>query len=233
MPWFLSFLIVLACTMPISADQTEAQLQSHIDVNLKYLIALPEDYASQEKWPLVLFLHGKGERGDDLELVKKHGPPKLVAEGKKFPFILISPQCPIDRWWQPLDLMALLDQVSAEYNVDADRVYVTGLSMGGFGTWSLVHFAPQRFAAIAPICGGGFPIWVQDFAHVPAWVFHGEKDPVVPVEYSRQMVEALEKANADVRLTVYPEATHDSWTETYANPKLYEWLLSHRRQAKE
>src|SRR6185312_8308672 len=122
---------------------------------LKYLIYQPADYDKQDKWPLLLFLHGAGERGDDLELVKKHGPPKLAAEGKDFPFIVVSPQCPKDRWWEPIELVALLDDIGSKYKVDADRIYVTGLSMGGFGTWRLAFYAPDRFAAIAPICGGG------------------------------------------------------------------------------
>ncbi len=128
-------------------------------------------------------------------------------------------------------LAALLDDVCRRYAVDEGRLYVTGLSMGGYGTWSLAARQPDRFAAIAPICGGGDPQAAAGFAQVPAWVFHGAKDNVVPLERSEEMVQALRDAGAEVRFTVYPDADHDSWTETYANPELYEWLLSHDRGA--
>jgi predicted peptidase len=135
--------------------QQSAQLNTQIKVEMGYLLYLPKNYDTKESWPLVLFLHGAGERGDDLELVKKHGPPKLISEGKEFPFIVVSPQCPKDRWWEPIELIALLDDLQSKLKVDEDRIYLTGLSMGGFGTWRLAAFAPDRLATIAPICGGG------------------------------------------------------------------------------
>jgi len=199
---------------------------------LKYLLHLPKDYDQKESWPLMLFLHGIGERGDNLDRVKFHGPPKLIAAGKEFPFIVVSPQCPGDRWWKPEDLSALLDEIVGKYKVDKDRIYVTGLSMGGFGTWSLAAFSPDRFAALVPICGGGDPNTAARLAHVPIWVFHGAKDPVVPVKRSEEMVAALKKANGNVKFTVYPEAGHDCWTEAYENPELYDWLLQQKRAAK-
>jgi predicted peptidase len=181
----------------------------------------------------MLFLHGAGERGDDLELVKKHGPPKLIEAGKNFPFIVVSPQCLLGRWWEPVELAALLDEIVEQHKVDEERIYVTGLSMGGFGTWSLAAYQPARFAAIVPICGGGDPFLTMLFAHIPAWVFHGAKDPVVPLERSEKMVEALRKLGGNVKFTVYPEATHDAWTETYANPQLYKWLLQRKRMPRQ
>ena len=201
---------------------------------IRYLLYVPEGYAASEKpWPLVLFLHGAGERGDDLEAVKKHGPPKLVGEGKAFPFICVSPQCPKGGWWdkpeQTAALVALLDHLQKTLDVDADRVVLTGLSMGGFGTWALAMAEPKRFAALAPICGRGDPKKADRIAHIPAWVFHGAKDPTVPVTFSEAMVEALKKAGGAPKFTVYPEAKHDSWTQTYANPKFWEWLLAQRR----
>lgn len=161
--------------------------------------------------------------------LEAHGPPKLIAGGEDFPFIVISPQAPKGRWWQPAELIALLDDVAAKYNIDEDRVYCTGLSMGGFGTWALGHHAPDRFAALAPICGGGEKYWADRFAHVPVWAFHGAKDSGVPLQRSEQMVEALKKSGGSPKLTVYPDAGHDSWTETYANPAFYQWLLEQRR----
>ncbi len=198
-------------------------------VNFKYLLYLPEDYEKQASWPLLLFLHGSGERGDDLQLVKKHGPPKLIEAGRKYPFIVVSPQCPKGKSWEAFELTALLDDLSEHYKVDPDRIYVTGLSMGGFGTWSLAAYTPQRFAAIVPICGGGDPYLTRRLKQLPIWVFHGAKDPAVALERSETMVEALKKNGNEVQFTVYPEAGHDSWTETYDNPKLYEWLLKQRR----
>ena len=147
-----------------------------------YLLYLPKDYETKECWPVVLFLHGSGERGDDLELVKKHGPPKLISEGKQFPFIVLSPQCPKDATWEPLKLTALLDEVVRNQKVDEDQICVTGLSMGGFGTWELAAYSPKRFAAISPICGGGEPRWAKRFAHLPTWAFHGAKDEGVPLK---------------------------------------------------
>jgi predicted peptidase len=215
--------------------QSEQMLEKQITkkVSLRYLLYLPKGYGEEkdQKWPLMLFLHGAGERGNDLNLVKKHGPPKLIDQGKEFPFLIVSPQCPSESWWtEQLDaLTALLDDVQSKYAVDPDRVYLTGLSMGGFGTWALACRHPERFAAIAPICGGGEWFLTPRLKNVPTWVFHGAQDPVVPLRESTEMVEALKKAGGDVQLTVYPEAQHDSWTETYNNPKLYEWFLSHRR----
>lgn len=210
-------------------------------VGADYLLFLPRGYGedTSKKWPLMLFLHGAGERGDNLALVAVHGPPKLVASQPDFPFILVSPQCPAGQTWDNETLLALLDEVMADYAVDPTRVYLTGLSMGGFGTWSLGVSHPEKFAAIAPICGGGevIKVLLADPAKAPAlrslpvWAFHGAKDPVVNVEESQRMVNALKRAGCqDVRLTVYPEAQHDSWTETYNNPELFRWFLSHRRE---
>ena len=198
----------------------------------KYLLYLPADYEkdAKKRWPLIMFLHGAGERGDNLNLVKKHGPPKMIAEGKSFDFIVVSPQCPNDLWWpeQTDILINLLDEIENKYRVDTDRVYLTGLSMGGFGTWMLAEKFPQHFAAIAPICGGSERYAASRLKKVPVWAFHGAKDKTVPVERSQEMVDAVKKAGGDAKLTIYPEAEHDSWTQTYNNPELYEWFLSHK-----
>lgn len=209
--------------------QKEASLDVQVRVRMHYLLALPKDYDKQEKWPLLLFLHGSGERGTDLNLVKKHGPPKLIAAGKEFPFIVVSPQCPAEMQWEPTELVALLDDLAKRYKVDPDRVCVTGLSMGGFGTWRLANYAPERLAAIAPVCGGGEIYWARRIAPIPVWAFHGAKDEPVPLARSQSMIDALVKEKATPKLTVYAEAGHDSWTETYNNPQFYEWLLDQRR----
>ncbi len=204
---------------------------------LNYLLALPKGYGDDpaRKWPLILFLHGAGERGEDLELVKKHGIPKL-AEGGDLPFIAVSPQCPCETWWSDHipALLALLDDVAARYAVDERRVYLTGLSMGGYGSWHLGAKHPERFAAVAPICGGGswhagFPAKVQALKGTPVWVFHGAKDPTVPLRESQVLVDKLTECGGNVRFTVYPEAGHDSWTAAYNDPALYEWLLEQHK----
>lgn len=196
----------------------------------KYLLYLPDGYSKEEKYPLLVFLHGAGERGDDLELVKIHGPPKLIEAGHDFPFIIVSPQVPLDEWWSPDIVVWLTKEIIENYSVDTERVYLTGLSMGGFGTWRTATKYPEMYAAIAPICGGGDPSKAHLIKDVPVWVFHGAKDDVVPISRSEEMYDGL-KEYGNIEFTVYPEANHDSWTATYENPKLYEWLLSHKHES--
>ncbi|MEZ6064501.1 MAG: prolyl oligopeptidase family serine peptidase [Planctomycetaceae bacterium] len=209
--------------------QVEKKLEYSIPVELAYLLYLPPNYEEQEKWPLLVFLHGSGERGNNLQKVKVHGPPKLVEQGRDFPMIIVSPQCPADKWWDVRELTALIDAVSTEQKVDPDRIYVTGLSMGGYGTWELASAIPDRLAAIVPICGGGTPYRTRRFAKLPVWAFHGAKDSAVPLKATEDMIAALRQNGGDPKLTVYPEANHDSWTETYNNPELYTWLLEQKR----
>lgn len=199
-----------------------------------YLLFLPKDYGKDNrKWPVMMFLHGSGERGDDLNLVKVHGPPKLVESRPDFPFIVVSPQCPKDHSWsgeiQPHLLVELLDNVLTRFATDHQRVVVTGLSMGGFGSWTLAARYPGRFAAAVPICGGGDPDDASKMTSVPFWVFHGAKDTGVPLKLSEEMVAAVTNAGGSAKLTVYPEAGHDSWTETFKNEAVYDWLLAQRR----
>ncbi len=222
------------------------------DVAIRYMLFVPKDYhAHGQKWPLMLFLHGLGECGnDDLSRVKIHGPAKIVDSRPDFPFVVVTPQSPpppgykegnkytdkqlhamVDEAWKPEQLIKLLDHVESKLNIDRQRIYVTGLSMGGYGTWRLAAAYPDRFAAAVPICGGGKP---EKLAHaltrVPIWAFHGAKDTTVPLKEGQQMVDAVQRAGGDVRFTVYPEATHDSWTATYNNQQVYDWLLAHRRK---
>ncbi len=202
-------------------------------VGYKYLFYLPADYSERSPVPLMLFLHGAGERGNDLDMVKKNGPPNLVARGQFFPFIIVSPQCPANRWWNAEDLMALIDEVALDYAVDPDRLYVTGLSMGGFGTWTLGVTYPERFAALAPICGWGEPFAAFRLKDMPIWAFHGARDPIVPLAKGQEMVDAVRRAGGSPRFTVYPEAEHDSWTETYSNPELFSWILQQTKEGKQ
>lgn len=201
-------------------------------VQLHYLLHLPPGYDDSGRWPLILFLHGMGERGDDLERIKVHGIPRVAEEKPELlaRFIAISPQCPLSTYWtHELDeLHGLLDHALEQYAVDPNRIYITGLSMGGFGTWFLGMSRPKRFAAMVPICGGSEPYGAQLIKDVPIWVFHGAKDRIVSPAESRRMVRALKAVGGNVKLTIYPDADHDSWTETYNNPNLYDWLLQHQ-----
>lgn len=198
----------------------------------KYLLFLPEGYGNgQKRWPLMLFLHGAGERGSDLEKVKKHGPPKIVQTKRDFPFIVVSPLCPGGKSWTTKTeaLITLLDEIISRYEVDTERIYLTGLSMGGYGSWALASEYPDRFVAVVPICGGGNRMMALSLKDVPIWAFHGAKDDVVPLKEAQEMVDAVNACGGNAKLTVYPDANHDSWTRTYNNPELYDWLLKHRR----
>ena len=221
-------------------QQTSGSFVAAIDkpISYDYLIYLPENYTGRDKkFPLMLFLHGAGERGDNLELVKQHGPPKLAAAGKSFPFIVVSPQCPENEIWDAEVLLRLVRSIENQYRVDSGRIYVTGLSMGGFGTWSLIARAPEKFAAAAPVCGGGnfieFVLGSKEtkdaLKSLPIWVFHGGADGVVKVSEAYRMVSLLERGAREIKLKVYPGVGHNSWTETYNNPALYEWFLSWNR----
>jgi predicted peptidase len=206
------------------------------ELHLEYLLALPQGYAEgTQRWPLVLFLHGAGERGSDLSKVEIHGPPKLIAAGRQIPAIVVSPQCPANEWWTAdthlLALERLLDELVATHRVDEERIYVTGISMGGYGTWALAARNPARYAAAAPICGGGNALPAgRQLRNLPIWAFHGDADPVVPVAESQRMVEAIQRAGGtQAKLTVYPGVGHDSWTQAYEDPALWEWLFAQRR----
>jgi len=295
--------------------------------HLNYLLFLPDSYGQDpdKKWPLILFLHGSGERGNDLEKLKVLALPKIVEQQTDFPFVVLSPQLPsgtawddpqmaaawdgphiplfklnkslreavdaaiiseelrqefaenginlgpdcfihqnpwinilfdvtgdeikeyrirhrimsdetglFDAWmvhyigWKATDLLIeLLDGIIATHNIDPHRVYLTGLSLGGYGTWNLATYHPNRFAAIAPICGGGVPRLAWRLQNTPTWAFHGEKDDSVPPSESESMVRALEALGGEVRFTLYPDVGHNAWDPAYDDPELYEWFLSH------
>jgi predicted peptidase len=210
---------------------------------IHYLLFTPSSYkADGERWPLLIFLHGLGECGkNQLERVKTHGPPKLVETRPDFPFVVVSPQCRMPKGglkdvptaWKAEQLIQLVDHAIENLHIDRERVYVTGLSMGGFGTWRLVSRYPDRFAAAVTICGGGEPeAMAASLERVPVWAFHGALDETVPLVRSEEMVDAVRAAGGDVRLTIYPEVAHDSWTRTYENEDIYDWLLSHKRAAR-
>ena len=231
----LLFIVIMLSLGFAQQRKMALEVTNENEIDLKYLFFLPKDYYSDKntRWPLILFLHGMGERGDDLELVKIHGIPKIVKTKKDFPFIAVSPQCPTEYVWRDKKMLqaveSLILKIIKNYRIDKTRVYVTGLSMGGYGTWALAARRPDLFAAAVPICGGGDPATVIELNNLPIWVFHGGLDKVVLPEESEKMVRALEKAGGKVHYTLYPEAYHDSWTETYDNPALYDWMLKNRK----
>lgn len=193
----------------------------------RFLLFIPRQYAARASWPLIVFLHGSGERGDNLEVVKKHGVPKWVTGNPEFPFIVVSPQLPVSlRDWVPSDVVALVDQVACRYVVDPSRIYLTGISMGGIATWATAIDYPDRFAAIAPVSGWGFPDEAGTIRHVTAWVFHGADDRAAPLSRAQAMVDALRAVGANVAFTVYPGVGHSgAWPPTYEASALYDWFL--------
>jgi len=201
-----------------------------VPVTIRFLVYVPKDYKShhREKFPLILFLHGSGERGFDLNDVRRHGPPKEVAAGRDLPFVIVSPQCDPGKQWDTAQLSMLLDDVEKKYRIDKEREYLTGLSMGGFGTWALATAEPNRFAAIAPISGGGDPSTAGVLKDVPVWVTHGDSDPTVPIARDREMVDALKAAGGDVRFDIIAGGQHDVWSDVYKKDDLYNWFLTHK-----
>jgi len=222
----------------------EKEWKSEAGTQVLYRWSAPATLEAGKKYPLVMFLHGSGERGTDNKAQLKHGVSDILkqTEALKEPCFLIAPQCPPDQWWadrnQAKDgrtdalmtaLLALVDLTIKDHPVDEKRFYVTGLSMGGFGTWSMLAAAPEKIAAAIPICGGGNPKTAAAFKDVPIWAFHGEKDTLVVAQTTRDMIAALESAGGKAKATFYPDLGHDSWTETYQNPEVIRWLFTQRK----
>ena len=205
---------------------------------LRYQLFLPRGYEADatRRWPALLFLHGSGEAGNDLERVKVHGPPKIADRDPDFPFIVISPQLEAPGrgfvLWQPTVLHALMEQLKRELRIDADRVSVTGLSLGGGGAWAYAAAYPQDLAAAAPVCGFGDPRQICGAGKLPIWAFHGAKDDVVPPAASQALVDALQACGGNVQLTIYPGVGHNAWDPAYDDPALYRWLLAQRRSVR-
>jgi len=244
---------LLGTTLSARGDEAQETFQSrvfeHMGIQLPYRILFPEGFQRDKKYPLVLFLHGAGERGTDNAVQLVHGMNDFARPENraKYPCIVVAPQCPQERRWVEVDwgaashtmpetpsvplglTIALLDALQKEFPVDADRVYVTGLSMGGYGTWDLGQRFPTRFAAIAPICGGGDEQQAPRLKSLPIWAFHGDQDTAVKPERSRNMIEAIKAAGGEPKYTEYPAVGHDSWTRTYADDAFHDWLFAQRR----
>lgn len=212
----------------------EARVKVARNYRVRYLLSLPEGYAtSKQAYPLLIFLHGAGERGNDLERVKVNGPPRYLKEGQKYPFIVVSPQCPDGEIWNVDALSGMLSDLEKKHRVDRDRIYLTGLSMGGYGTWEWAGLEPKRFAAIMPICGGGSRMWSLNLAGLPIWCAHGDADTVVPISESRSMIERAQRAGARIRFTIYEGVGHGSWVPFYSSGEWVDWLLNHSLKDRE
>jgi predicted peptidase len=259
-PAFLYLLtFVFSCALPVLAKKRDTGFLDRAvslgGVTYKYQVFVPANFDPHKKWPLVLFLHGAGERGDNGLLQTDVGIGHAIRKyARDFPFVVVMPQCRADRTWTAREMqaqaLAALDESMKEFHGDRERVYLTGISMGGYGTWDLAAKYPGKFAALVPICGGihgpeRFPqlhVSLVDDASVsdpygetarrigktPVWIFHGAEDESVPVEESRKMARALEAEHANVRYTEYPGVGHVSWDRAYAEPGLMEWILEQR-----
>jgi predicted peptidase len=200
-------------------------------VGYRYLLDLPQDYAQKPDWPLLVFLHGSGERGSDISTVSIYGPPLEIRKGRKIPMVVASPQCPDGEVWDPDAVVALVEHLCGTLKIDRRRILLTGLSMGGYGVWETGILRPDLFAALVPLCGGGGVRFlnVDRLKEVPVWCFHGARDEAVDVGESRKMVKLLDASGGKVRYTEYPDAAHNCWSRTYGDPKLYQWLLEQSR----
>ena len=231
----ITFFLMASFLISASADQKTIELPDSVSsktkcLNKKVLVYTPKNYKSKDKHPLIIFLHGMGERGTNIDNIKKHGPPKICESMRGFEFIAVSPQCLKDDkgkgWWNTADLNLLYDYILENYKVDKDRIYLTGLSMGGFGSWAWAASNPDKFAAVAPVCGGGNPKQAKKYGKLPIWAFHGDKDTVVAYNKSVEMVEAIKKEGGNAKLTTYKGVGHNSWTQAYNEKELYKWFLS-------
>jgi predicted peptidase len=249
-------IILFAATLFISSYYAMAQekaaslfdrlLFTSQNDTLPYRLLKPVSPGSKESYPLVIFLHGAGERGNDNEVQLIHIKDIFLNEVNrgKYPCYVLAPQCPKKEKWANYDfvgdqvklaetpsnpmkmLISLIDKLSKEYSIDQSKIYITGLSMGGFGTWDLIARYPNKFAAAIPICGGGDPRTAPAIKHIPLWAFHGSKDSVVPPLGSRRMIQALQQAGGFPGYTEYPDVEHNSWVYAYKEPHLIHWMFS-------
>jgi len=231
-------------------DRFEARVYQDGDYKLPYRLLRPKYDDAKKKYPLVIFLHGAGERGDDNQKQLVHGMNDFASDEimAKYPTFLMAPQCPEGEKWADVDwgamsstlpekpsrslaaVMKAADALQKEFPIDAGRIYITGLSMGAYGVWDALARWPEKFAAAAPVCGGGDPAYASKMTDVPIWAFHGDEDKAVKVQRSREMIAALKATGATPKYTEYPGVGHDSWTRTYSDPALYEWLFVQRRK---
>ncbi len=234
---YLRFALVLmlfqGCSAQKSSQLIDAEMETVVSESLSYYLYYPKDYKSEKnkKFPLLLFLHGGGESGDSLSTIKSNGPPKLIVQGKQFPFLILAPQNPYKKkWWNTRAVAQLLDTIIENNRVDKNRVYLTGLSRGGGAAWEMAVQYPDTFAAMAVVCGMTpvpYAGWINK--KMPIWVFHGEEDNSIPISESENMVDRLKGMGYDVKFTRYPGVGHNSWLQAYSTEELYEWFMKQER----
>ena len=251
---FLFFVVTAAWA---TAQTSTGFVKQSVDLNGEsylYQVYVPPHWTPTRKWPVILFLHGAGERGSEGVEQTSVGLPSALPGGREFPAVVVMPQCRRGMWWgdetMEAQVFKILDLSMDRYQGDPDQVYLTGLSMGGYGTWAFGYKYPDRFAALVPVCGSVRsrrsmrpPAWhpaadptsdpylltASRIAKVPVWVFHGSADTVVPVSESRMLSEALRKSGGNVRYTEYKGVGHNSWDRAYGEKELIPWLLSQKR----
>jgi len=234
--FFVFFWVILfqGCSAQSSSRLIDSSFETVTTEDYQYYLYFPEDYDAKkdEKFPLLLFLHGGGESGGVLEEIKTNGPPKLIAEGKQFPFLILAPQHPHPKqWWNTRALIQLLDTVVKNNRVDKNRIYLTGLSRGGGAAWELAVQYPDKFAAMAVVCGMTpvpYASWIDK--NMPIWVFHGTDDRSIPISESEEMVKKLKSMGYNVQFTKYEGVGHNSWEKAYTTDELYQWFIKQKRE---
>jgi len=240
MKYYLCLLFALWLFQGCSAQKQgsqliDAEMETVISESLSYYLYFPEDYEEKnnKEFPLLLFLHGGGESGDSLSSLKSNGPPKMIAEGKQFPFLILAPQNPHKKkWWNTRAVVQLLDTIVKNNRVDKNRIYLTGLSRGGGAAWEMAVLYPDKFAALAVVCGMApvpYAGWINE--KMPIWVFHGEEDSSIPISESESMVNRLREMDYNVKFTSYPGVGHDSWIRAYKTEELYTWFIAQSRKS--
>ncbi|MCW3161035.1 carboxylesterase family protein [Chryseobacterium oryctis] len=227
---YFPFLLLLF-SVSLNAQEIKAELNKEFkrQEKVSYILDYPKN--SKGNVPLIVFLHGSGERGNDLEMVKAHSPftyKNLIKE----PVAILAPQCPANTWWDTVTIFNLIKEIQEKYNIDTSRIYLTGLSMGGWGTWKLAMEHPELFAAVAPVCAPSDRVMeanIGQFKNLPVKIFHGGNDDIVSPINSINMYQAIKKVNPNVSLTIFPDDNHNSWDSTYSDPKFYEWMLSQKK----
>lgn len=197
---------------------------------MQYVVRYPKNYISGERYPVILFLHGAGTRGNDIKRLEGNAFFRLTEQYEEFPFVCVAPLCHSETWFDQFEtLKRFVTMVENAAYTDPERIYLMGNSMGGYGSWQLAISMPEVFAALVPICGGGMYWDAGRLKKIPVWAFHGDIDPTVFPEESVKMVEAVNKKGGCAKLTLYPDTKHDSWTPTFNNAEVFTWLLAQRR----
>lgn len=234
MKYKLKYALLLSFLFSIKANAQEIKAALNKEIKRQEKISYILDYPQNAKGnvPLIVFLHGSGERGNDLEKVKAHSPftyKNLIKE----PVAILAPQCPENTWWDTVTVYNLIEEIKKNYKIDASRIYLTGLSMGGWGTLKLAMEHPEMFAAVVSVCAPTDRVMyanIQQYKNVNMKIFHGGMDDVVLPENAFNFYQALHPVNPSAELTIFPNDNHNSWDSTYSNPKLYEWMLSKRKE---